>query len=288
MKAWVGIIGLLLLSCFNAIASEPLEDIASHVSCGIQTSSEASFKFCIYQPRQSKNNDIVYFFHGLDGDERTWFNQYFGTRLIHNLWHIWGYHPRIITISFGPKWLLVNNERSHLLAYFKSFIMPLLEHKVGGINRGRRHLIGQSMGGFNAAEVSLKNPGLFKNVALLCPAITSIGPFASDYEVGKYIQRTGANPDFVKKLIDLGQEYFVDPEDWKNHDPLTLLSHYKAKKKSNFFISVGNEDDYGFQEGSLKFKLISKVRNFSSRIILVPGSHCNFSRWGAARFIWRK
>lgn len=272
-----------------AFSEQDFSSNGSKVWCDSQTASEINFKFCIYDPQKNKkSNDIIYFFHGLDGNEKTWFTQFLGTRLIHNLWRHWGYHPRIITVSFGPRWILANNERYGYLHFLRTYVMPLLERKIGGLNGGQRHLIGQSMGGFNAAEISLKFPGLFSRVALLCPAITSIGPYSDDKEIEKYVKRTGADRNLVYDLIQIGREFFTDQEDWENNNPLSLIRHYKAPKKSKYFISVGVEDGYGFYEGSKKFKIMAKLKRFSSKMITVPGDHCNFSRSGAARFILNK
>ena len=51
--------------------------------------------------------------------------------------------------------------------------MPLLEkitEDVTGLKRGRRFIMGESMGGFNTAQLVMKYPGEFDRAALLCPA----------------------------------------------------------------------------------------------------------------------
>lgn len=256
----------------------------SDYSCGSETQVGITFKYCIRHVDRLKNEDVIYFFHGLGGDEETWFTQTFGTGMIERKWHWRGYDPTVVTVSFGQAWLLVNNERFQLLPYFEKVVMPFLEGKIGGLKSGKRMAIGQSMGGFNAAEAVLQRPGFFSRVALLCPAITTIGPFSSPEEIQEYIDRTGASPDKVQLLLEISQKVFVDQQDWKRHDPLKLLSTYRGIKPS-LFVSTGMEDDYGFQEGSELFASIGRKENFKTTWVPVGGGHCNFDRRTTANFI---
>lgn len=156
---------------------------------------------------------------------------------------------------------------------------------MGGLQGGRRHLIGQSMGGFSAAEVALRNPGMFSRVALLCPAITTVGPFSSPVEIDDYIQRTGANPRLVKRMLKISRSVFINQKDWENHDPLRLLKKYDSSKRSKFYVSTGLSDGYGFLEGSEEFVDIAKDQSIISKWVPVPGGHCNFGRKATAYFI---
>lgn len=254
-------------------------------TCGAGNAQGVGYRFCYRKLNTTNSNDIIYFFHGLEGSEETWFTQYLGTLIIQKWWRHWGYRPRIVTISFGPEWLLVNNQRFPLLSLFKRNIMPILEEKMGGIKSGRRNLIGQSMGGFNAALAALKSPGSFSRVALLCPAIATVGPYSSNREIESYIERTGASRKLVDKMLSISRAVFIDQNDWRQHDPLALIQRYSSATKSKFHISVGVADDYGFQEGSEKFHKLAKAELFSSTWQLMPGGHCNFARQAAARFI---
>lgn len=288
------IISIVLLLLHVAVLARALDerDIQNEIeherqqyTCGSEKVQGVGFRFCYRNLNTTNSNDIVYFFHGLEGSEESWFTQYFGTLIIQKWWKFWGYRPRIVTISFGPQWLLVDNQRFPLLPLFTKKIMPVLEGKIGGLKSGRRHLIGQSMGGFNAAEVSLKVPGLFSRVALLCPAITTVGPFSSDQEIADYIARTGASQELVQRMLSISRTVFIDDRDWRRHDPLVLLKKYRASVKSKFFLTVGYNDGYGFQEGAEQFYYLAKTKAFFSKWLPVPGEHCSFSRRGTALFI---
>ncbi|MBO9667030.1 MAG: hypothetical protein J7501_09475 [Bdellovibrio sp.] len=254
-------------------------------TCGTETIYGISFKYCVNHVDRQQTRDIVYFFHGLQGNAESWFTHP-EAAVVANYWSKHNYEPTIISVSLGGAWLLVNNDRFPLLPFFKNQMMPFLEQKIGGLQDGRRLLIGASMGGFNATQASLRLPGDFQKVALLCPAITTIGPYASPNEIAAYIKRTGANPLLVRLMVGITKNIFEDEEDWEKHNPLKLLSRYPAPlKKPAFFVSVGTKDDYGFQEGSEAFAKEALANSFETQWIPVAGGHCNFDVIATADFI---
>ncbi|WP_413944787.1 alpha/beta hydrolase-fold protein [Bdellovibrio sp. HCB-162] len=285
---------ILLLLCVSVSsgANEPDEVSQDEVSierqkytCGTEKLQGVKFNFCYRNQEATNNNDIVYFFHGLNGSEDTWFTQCLGTLMIQRWWQFKGYKPRIVGISFGPSWLLVNNKRFPILPLFAKGIIPLMEKKMGGLNGGRRHIIGQSMGGFNGAEIALQYPEMFSRVALLCPAITAVGPYSSNQEIDNYIYRTHAIPRLVRKMLSISRSIFLNQKDWENHDPIRLLKNFKGKKKPKFYVSIGIWDSYGFQEGAEEFSALASAMDFFSSWVPVPGPHCNFNRRATANFI---
>lgn len=288
MKFFAIVLLLLNVSVFSYAFDESeirreIEQERLRFTCGADSVQGVGFRFCYRNLETTNSDDIIYFFHGLEGSEETWFTQYFGTLMVQKWWKHWGYRPRIVTVSFGPQWLLVDNARYPLLPLFVQGVLPLLEKKVGGLRRGHRHLIGQSMGGFNAAEVSLKASGIFNKVALLCPAIATVSPFDSSDKIEDYIQRTGASREKVQTMLQISRSVFIDPNDWTKHDPLRLLKKPQTKK-SRYFVSVGESDDYGFQEGAEEFVEISRQSGFQTKWIPVAGGHCQFNRKGTAHF----
>lgn len=264
---------------------EEVQIARSSFTCDSEKIEGISFDYCYRNADSTNNKDIVYFFHPLNGSAATWFTQYLGTLMVQQWWQYRDYKPRIVTISFGKHWLLVNNARFPFLRLFTNSIMPFLEKKMGGLGNGHRHLIGESMGGFSAAYLALKKPGLFSRVALLCPAITTIGPFSSNQEIENYIGRTGAFPFFVNKMLRISRSIFINNKDWDNHNPLTLLKKYNGSNKTKFYVSTGIWDNYGFQEGSEAFYRLARSHSFFSIWIPVPGWHCNFNRINTANFI---
>ncbi len=145
-------------------------------------------------------------------------------------------------------------------------------------------LIGQSMGGLNAIEASMHFPNLFSKVALLCPAVTTVGPFSSQDDINSYIKRTGAQPSKVKLLLSISRQVFINERDWDKHDPLKLITRYHGPKPA-IYTSIGMQDDFGFQEGAEEFYKIAKKEGFKSQWVPISGGHCNFDRRTTANFI---
>ncbi|MGE5086300.1 MAG: alpha/beta hydrolase [Bacillota bacterium] len=276
----LGIAFLLLV--FSSLSFAGFKDY----SCDSQTLQGITFRYCLNHPDRKTNQDIVYFLHGLYGDEKTFFTQTQGTVMMANYWRRHGYEPTVVTVSFGDIWLLVNNSKFPLLPFFANQIMPFLEEKAGGLQHGRRLLMGQSMGGFNATEAALQIPGLFVKVALMCPAITTVGPYASQEEIDDYTKRTGASPMYVQLMLNIAKKVFEGPADWDNHDPIKLLERYPNDLvKPRFFVSTGTKDEFGFQEGSEVFVIKALEKGYEAQWVPVAGGHCSFNRIATANFI---
>ena len=269
-----------------ASEDQPQVEFDRSYSCDQANLRGVRFNYCLRKTSRQNTKDIVYYFHGSGGNADQWFRLYFMTMAMQRRWTYQGYDPMVITISFGPDWALIDNDRYKLLSYFKNVAVPFLENKVGGLQKGKRKLIGLSMGGYNAIQVGLREPRMFTRIALLCPAISTIGPYDSDREVNAYIRRTNACPSLVRRMIRISRQIFTDDRDWDEHDPLRMIKKYKSPYKPKFYISIGWRDSFGFYEGAQRFQKTSALRKiFSLQWVPVPGPHCMFDRNTAADFI---
>ncbi|UYL08267.1 alpha/beta hydrolase-fold protein [Bdellovibrio sp. SKB1291214] len=254
-------------------------------SCSEKNFYGTNVKYCINHVDRLRNQDIVYVFHGISASAESWFTKE-DTRAISKLWLKKGYEPTVISISFGPVWMLVENEKYRYLSTLYNQIMPYLEYQLGGLGFGKRMVIGQSMGGFNAAEATLRMPGYFWKALLLCPALTVLGPFATAQEIKEYKERTHAESVLVDSIVKISKQYIVDQNDWDRHDPMKLLASYpQGFMKPLYYVSTGRGDNFGFQEGSQIFANLAKKYGFQAQWAPVFGFHCNFNRQGAADFI---
>lgn len=253
-------------------------------NCGEDVSGEFEYKFCITQVDRTKNPDIIYFLHGLNGSERSWFKDVDKVAL-QAMWKVKDYNPTVITISLGPMWLLVETSEYPVLDLFMNDILPKLEAKAGGLQKGRRILAGQSMGGFNAAQLLLKKPAYFQKVGLWCPAITTVGPYSSPKEIQDYIDRNKANPDRIRLMLRISKQVFTTPQEWDQHDPLLLLRNFSGAVKPQTFVSIGKRDEFGFYEGAKIFADVAKQKGFKTTFSPVTGPHCRFDIRGASDFI---
>lgn len=150
----LGLLVVSVLSQLIAVASwATFVPVARHP--GVRCESNRigqNYKVCVYENPNSTNNDVLYKMHGLGGNELQFFED---ERWIETL-RLWGNRsPKVVTLSYGRFWLLAEANSSRVSGLFEHFvdtIMPLAESELGLVNP-RRLLLGNSMGGFNAAQL---------------------------------------------------------------------------------------------------------------------------------------
>jgi pimeloyl-ACP methyl ester carboxylesterase len=255
--------------------------------CGADTVDEVAFRWCIAEGTHGKSRDILYFLHGRGGSEHSWADNVDYQR-VRDHWVRMGIQaPTVVTISFGPSWLLtkVNEKRKHaLLPYFISKLIPHMESRLGGLH-GRRLLIGESMGGFNSLQILFAAPDLFHRIAFVCPGIPTIGPYATSDEIEALIQRHQPyiRRDLVESLLSRNRSEFPTTAHWDAHDPLKLMLRTESSPLSSpsplawppLHLSSNEMDEYGFQEGAVRLVEIAQGRNISVEWISIPSTgHC--------------
>lgn len=257
------------------LISSSLASAKISTTCSDQTSAEGKrFDYCVRTNTESKA--LIYFFHGLMGSSNSY--KKFMTTPLDPLWEKKGLAvPNVISISFGTNWLLSEAEGgAQLFKVFKDSVMPTLEKDFQFDQTFKRSIIGMSMGGFNASQVFAKLPNQFERIALLCPAFTTISPWAPQAEVDAYIKRTGAYTLLVNMAINLAQNEFVKPEMWDAENPFANLAKM-APLNIPTYVAVGDKDQYGFQEGALAYSEAMKSKTDHVEFYLVKnGGHCAY------------
>lgn len=222
------------------------------ISCGSLIQQRVNY--CIYRTNGSQNPDVLYHLHGLTLDEFSWVTIPL-YKFIRREWRNQNFDaPTVITFSYGESWLLTprgESEMSGLYEEVMEIVIPQLESIHARPIRDRM-LMGMSMGGFNGAQIYLRNPKMFKRTALLCPAMATVSPYSSKAEVDDYIDRTGADPTHVKLAIKLGGDYF-SKKDWSKESPLVKAERTMSRGANPLYIFAGQTDSFGFFEGDLAF-----------------------------------
>lgn len=257
---------LFLAGCGGRV--HPHQDTEAAVDCG----RGAGFDYCIYTAAATngrRSTDLLYFLHGGGEAAESWGRWAVGKEYFREYRSKGIPAPTVVSISFGRLWLLT--EKSGLFERFTSVAMPFIEKKTRA--PAKRFLWGMSMGGFNALELALKRPELWRAVVLSCPGITPLSPRAAPQEIKDYMARTGARKANVDSILDLARTYFPNGEDWDRHDPLALAA--AAGSIPPLLIECGDQDEYGFFEGS---RLLSEALGNGGRSVefhRVPGgAHC--------------
>ncbi len=253
--------------------------LASEPACTALT-QPVPVKYCVHKPTDSsgwfKNRDILYYFHGRNGNELRWSQEHYYTGEIQRDWKRRKKHaPTVVSISFGPIWLLApknQSPRSGLFEYVVGYLLPRIEKELGGV-KGRRLLLGESMGGVNSLVLSMRT-NLFDRVAALCAPVADITPFSTPEEVKAYVETTTAwknlkdsAPDLIYQtfagISQLGQAFFPTAQDWAASDPMNLAKNLDSKTAPQYYLAAGMKDEYLTFEGNEKLSKIIKSRRGS-------------------------
>ncbi len=228
---------------------------------------------------------MVYYFHGATQSETTWSVK----RLdFYTHWESRGLDaPTVVAISLGRFWILsekAGNAKGGLLDLFMEQMLPQLERALGNRN-GRRILVGESMGGFNASQLMLKYPSYWDRVALLCPAFMTIPPYATATEVADYTRRNRASRMYVSAAIQMFRSYFADNASWLRSTPLEASPGVLSGVTPQILVACGSNDEFGFYEGAKKFSEIAQATHTDTEWHSTTGRHCSYPVKEVARFI---
>lgn len=250
--------------------------------------------WCAYTDPVHDSGDVAYYFTGRGSNEHTWWDS--EGRGLRNAWNDSGAAtPTVVTINFGTGtgigfWLLTPRLKDGSEGLFQLFVDQVLaevEKKLGGI-RGRRLLIGSSMGGFNASQLLLHRPGLWSRVALLCPAILAVSPYSTVPEGVDYMKRSGAGPFSTWLLQWFFRDWFQAQPDWEEVSPLGTAETLLGPDTPPLFVSAGLQDHYGFWLGGQLFaETAALVSTNEVTWKPVKGNHCSFDPVSLADFLVR-
>lgn len=247
-----------------------------------------SWRWCVTRTLGSADTDVVYYLHGHGGNAGRWM---LGSGIQQGVRDAWRSRavapPVVVSVSFGGFWLLVEKNaspQSGLLEFFVDEALPAIERSLPAPPR-RRLLFGESMGGFNAIQLVLKRPALFARAAIACPAVTAVSPYADARAVRDYLRRTGANPARALMALALSRQLFFDQAAWDAASPLALGGSLLGPQTPPLFISIGDRDSYGFQEGARLFAELARSRGAKVAWAPVPGDHCSADASGIAAFL---
>lgn len=257
--------------------------LAEHICGDGKTKESVPYRYCLdsenpIEQALQENANVVYFLHGMGASENEWSTGK-SYRELRSRWHQKGNtQPIVLSISFGPLWLLTDTPKigpRSLRSLFTEDIMSALEARFA-IRDPKRVLLGESMGGFNAVQLLAKNGGKFKRVALVCPALATVGPLSSEDEILSYIDRHRpyVQPDWVRNTIALTRSEFPTETDWLKHDPFMIvlkLTHASPK----LFVSCTTQDEHGFYEGAVRFAREADEQGVATKWLpIIGGSHC--------------
>ncbi len=268
------------------LAAENAAASTSSDECGEMLFEKRQVYYCIARTDRARNPDILFQFHGLLGSHFIWQNLSAFKKVRKN-WQQMGFvPPTVVSLSMGPYWVLTDvQKRGALLSLFHNQVLPFFESYVGGLSGGKRLLLGESMGGYNALQLYLKFPQDYKRVAVLCPALPTIPYEPSRHEILAYAKRTGAGPIRAFFTAEMAHHEFSTREEWDAHNPfqLVLKTDVTAPK---LYISAADRDGYGFFEGESKFFELAKASGRAVEFVRIAnGRHCKMDPQSLSAFL---
>jgi hypothetical protein len=247
--------------------------------------SSGPLSYCVYRARRGTSEDILYHLPGRNLDEHVWNDDTYYTALLQSEWQRRGMlPPTVVTLSYGPTWLLTPQGRKPDSGLLEDFLsrLPAIEAETG--QPRRRMLLGESMGGLNVLIAGLSAPERFAKVAALCPGVYAVSPFASFSTMREGLVRTGANPKVAFAIWMMARRYFADDEEWQRASPLALIDRVGANAP-DLYLSNGLYDRFGNFEGTLQLADRAAARGLPVEWHPLYGGHCSIDIVSLARFL---
>ena len=284
-RACIGVLALVtVLSGCSSSAEE----------CGKLSTRTGLVDYCINKTDQTKNPDVLYYFHGVALDDHPeplpqWSR---GDARLFSAWLKAGLaRPTFVAVSWGRRWILDDDK----LAAFQNEIIPQLESKLGVPSTARRMVLGDSLGGLNAFIAWAKAPHLFHSAAFRCPAFTEIGPDATESQklrvaeampsrradVRDRDQEIGENLIWLNGWSLLVKPLFGSTEEWHRFQPPRMMKSIQGQKLPPAYLINNKRDQFGFNDapeiGAAGHSITYEVNN---------GGHCEIiSTDGLVRFL---
>jgi S-formylglutathione hydrolase FrmB len=257
----------------------------SYVKAAENCGANGRLRYCVYRPAAAINGDVVYHLHGRNLDERIWNDDTYWTAMIQSEWQRSGpTPPTVVTISYGPTWLLVPKGKTQDSGLLDDFMakLPEIDAKTG--TPKRRILLGESMGGLNVLIAGLSHPERFAKIASLCPGVYSTSPFDSFSAIKNALERTGADPKIGFGVWLMAKKYVADQSEWRRISPLSLIER-ASQRYPAMYLSNGIYDAYGNFEGTQRLANEAAKRGVRVEWHPLYGGHCAIDTSSLARFL---
>jgi S-formylglutathione hydrolase FrmB len=221
-----------------------------------------------YDSAPAKHYPILYFLHGLGGDEQTLFNTG-GWNLIEDLREQHKIGDFLIVTPEARTTFYVNSAdgKVRYSDFFLQEFIPYIEGKYR-IRRGRRSraITGISMGGYGALRFAFAYPNMFSAVSAQSAALITDSPQELNAAV-----RAGAPR---AKLLGSVFGNPIDVRHWKENDPFALAKkNQPAIGTLAIYFNCGRNDEYDFEAGATALDKQLQEERIKHEFHLYPGNH---------------
>jgi len=266
----LGAIMALLCAC----ATIPVARAQGRAECATIKSTvlERSVRYCAYLPAsfdtdKTRRFPVLYYLHGLGDNEQSLLNTG-GWDLIEDLRRTGKVGDFILLAPSAGHTFFLNSADGKIR--YEDFLlkefMPQMEKKYRGESVATmRGITGVSMGGFGALRLAFKYPQQFAAVSAQMPAL--IAEIPANFSAGGKGSPASMMGDVFGTSFD--RAYF----DRNNVFYFARSMPAAQLKRLKIYFNVGNNDDYGFEQGGEKLHQLLDSRGIPNEFHIYPGGH---------------
>lgn len=254
-----------------ALCLTPLLHAQGRAECSVIKSEimNRPVRYCAFLPPgfdddKTRHYPVLYFLHGLDDNEQSLLN-FGGWDLVSELRRQGKVGDLVILAPSGGHSFYLNSENGKVR--YEDFLikefMPQMEkqYRADG-TRATRGITGISMGGYGALRLAFKYPAQFAAVSAQMPALMPSLP--KDMSSG-----APGSPSALLGDVFGSRAYF----DRNNVFYFARTDTASSLKRMKIYFDVGNNDDYGFEQGAQALDKLLTSRGVPHEFHIYPGGH---------------
>lgn len=257
-----------------AIVFTPLLHAQGRAECSVIQSEILArpVRYCAFLPAsfdkdKSRHYPVLYYLHGLGDNEQSLLNSG-GWDLISQLRDEGKIGEFVVLAPSAGHTFYINsaNGKVRYEDFFMKEFMPQMEKKYrAGGTRAARGITGISMGGYGALRLAFRYPADFAAVSAEMPALITDLPekISSDSpgSPGALLGDVFGSP--------FNRAYFT-----RNNVFYFARTDSAAElKRMKIYFNVGNNDDYGFEQGAEQLDQLLESRGIPHKFHVYPGRH---------------
>jgi S-formylglutathione hydrolase FrmB len=229
-------------------------------------------RYCAYLPPgfdldKTRHYPVLYYLHGLGDNEQSLLNSG-GWDLISELRSQGKVGDFVVLAPSAGHTFYINSEDGKIRYedFFVKEFMPQMEKKYRvQSTRTTRGITGVSMGGYGALRLAFKYPDEFAAVSAQMPALMTDLPTnlsaAAPGSPGSLLGDVFGSP-FNRAYFARNNVFYFARSDSAS-----------SLKRMEIYFNVGNNDDYGFEQGAEELEQILKSRRIPREFHIYPGRH---------------
>ena len=229
-------------------------------------------RYCAFLPAsfdqdKTRRYPVLYYLHGLGDNEQSLLNLG-GWDVISELRRQGKIGDFIVLAPSAGRTFYLNSENGKIRYddFFIKEFMPQMEKKYRAEGtRATRGITGVSMGGYGALRFAFKYPDQFAAVSAQMPAL--IAELPKDLNAGGAGSPGSLMGDVFGSPFD--RAYF----DRNNVFYFARTDSAASLKRMKIYFDVGNNDDYGFEQGAQQLHQLLTSRGIPNEFHIYPGRH---------------